>query len=623
VARNIAWGIDIGESAIKAVRLRKVGDSVVIQDYRTIPCEARPEEAQAGDREYRVRNALDTLASEVKLKGTVVVVSMAGHDVFPRFIPLPPVEKKRVPEIVRYEARTQMPFPIEEVIWDYQPLSGYGAPGEGAGVGAEAAEGAGEEMEVALFAIKKATVYSFLSNLRLAQLVPDIVEISPLALYNFLIYDRDIHTGTVVIDVGAGNTDLVIIDRERFWTRNVSISGNDITRALQEKYQISFEEAENLKRKAASSKQADKIFGVMRPILDDLIGEVQRSIGYYKSQTRNVRIEQVLLLGNAFKLKGLVEYFRRNLDYEVTRLESLRRVKMAGEGDAEKFEPELPNYAVAIGLALQGLGLARVNINMLPGDIARGQMLRQKIPYAAAAVGLLALPVLLGYGSVGRDLAHYERGIKPVERDIAYYRAREAAQKIAEDLGRMGAQVRQLTDVGSKRQEWLGFFDSLNKVANEMSRQRFLLRAIREVTDEKDAQAVAGRRTTGRRTGRSARSRGRRGATRAAPEPTGLKIELEFEKRRQDTSAADDVSRLRELLLEQKHIRDVVVRRGKKVVRTAERGGKPSGVSAADISATTLTYVVWVTFSSEPLPKAKAPTSGSAGRSASKASTPR
>ena len=75
MAHNSAWGIDIGDSAIKAVRLKKVGDSVVVQDYRTIPCESRPEEAQASDKEYRVRNALATLEREVNLRGSTIVVS--------------------------------------------------------------------------------------------------------------------------------------------------------------------------------------------------------------------------------------------------------------------------------------------------------------------------------------------------------------------------------------------------------------------------------------------------------------------------------------------------------------------------------------------------------------------
>jgi len=570
VARNVAWGIDIGESAIKAVRLRKTGDSVVIQDYRTIPCETRPEESHGGDKDYRVRTAIETLAREVKLKGNVVAVSIAGHDVFPRFIPLPPVEKKRVPEIVRYEARTQMPFPIEEVVWDYQPVTGYDVPGE--------------EVEVALFAIKKATVYGFLDNLRMAGLVPDLLEISPLALYNFLIYDREVDTGTVVIDVGAGNTDLVIIDGERFWTRNVSISGNDITRALQEKYQISFEEAESLKRKAAAAKpkQAEKLFGDMRPILDDLLGEIQRSIGYYKAQTRNVRIEQVVLLGNAFKLSGLVDYFRRSLDYEVSVLGDLRRLHVVGEGEDEKFAAELPNYAVAIGLALQGLGLARINIDMMPRDLVRERVLRQKVPYAAVVAALLAVPPVWGYVEASKQLGTRQAQIKEIEPQIATLQKTEKKLTDAQKLGPVETNLNQLAALGKDRLEWLSFFDGLNKAMNELPRRdEFLLEAVRQVDDEELADSA-------RRAGKAAP------ATPAPGAPHELTIELKFLKG--DQFLADDLRRLRELLEKQPLVRSVTGRgqesaRSRTVAGPRGRTGEPAGRAYV--------YTFWVVCSSQ------------------------
>jgi len=627
VARNVAWGIDIGESAVKAVKLRKVGDSVVIQDYRTVPCETRPEEAQGGDKDYRIRNALATLQREVKLAGSLLAVSMPGRDVFPKFISLPPVDRKRIPELVRYEARTQMPFPIDEVIWDYQPLTDEIVPGE--------------EVEVALFAIKRASVYSFLTNLRLGGLLPDIVEVSPLALYNFLMYDRSIETGTVMIDIGAGNTDLVILDGERFWTRNVSISGNDITRALQEKYQISFEEAENLKRKAATSKQADRLFGVMRPILDDLIGEVQRSIGYYKAQSRNVRIEHVVLLGNAFKLKGLIDYFRKNLDYEVSLLDSLRRVKLGAESDTRKFEAELLNYAAAIGLGLQGLGLGRVSIDLMPREVVRERILRRKIPWAAAAVALLAIPVLLGFSAVRRDEKTVLDEKPQLEQEV---KRLEDNERRVRDLGNNDGVLKQLAGfltLGGKRLQWLKIVDGLNKAFNLIQRDRFLVRSVREVVE-----GEAGRR--GRPGGPGM---GEGSPTMPTPEmmtegmmgegpgaappppmpsdqpegeeegeekPKGIVVEIQFEKQRAPTvGETADGPYLQKRLQQQDGVVEVVI-------RSVAQDGDPrpqrrttmSGAPAIeDSGAKRYIYTVWVTFGEKkPEPKEKAPEGEAAGQ---------
>ncbi|HPD14089.1 MAG TPA: type IV pilus assembly protein PilM [Planctomycetota bacterium] len=579
MAQKIAWGIDIGESAVKAVKVRRAGDTVIVQEYHTVACESRAGEAQAADREFRVRNALTELQYQADLKSAATAVSLPGRDVFPRFIPLPPVEKKRIPEIVRYEARTQMPFPIEEVIWDYQPISGMDAPGE--------------EVEVAFFAVRKATAYSFLTNLRLAHVVPNLVEITPLALFNFLAYDRTLESGTVVIDVGAANTDLVIVDGERFWTRSVAISGNDISRALQEKYQISFEEAENLKRKAAGSKQAEKIFGAMRPIVDDLIGEIQRSIGYYKAQARNVRIERVVLLGNSFKLPQLVDYFRKNLDYEVSVLDRLNRVRVASGLDSEKFEAELPSYAVALGLGIQALGLGRVNIDLMPRDLVRERLLRAKIPYAAVALVLLAMPLLVGYQSASREVARCNDEISPIEQETKRYQDLLAKEQEAADLGRLATDLNMLTTLGPGRSEWAEFVSDLNQAVNRLEREPFRLNSVRQIS----ATEAAGMATA------TSDSLGKVGG-RVIDEKSidYLTIEVRFEK---DTAfTADDVRRLRALLEEQRP--RVIAVEGRQQEERAEvaerrRGGETAATGAASRPAASgWSYTFWVTYRSRP-----------------------
>jgi len=573
MARKLAWGIDVGESAIKAVLMRRVGDDAVVVDYRTVPCEAPSGEAGVGDHDFRVRGALATLLSEIRLKGATVAVSMPGHDVFPRFIPLPPVDPKRVPEVVRYEARTQMPFPIEEVVWDYQPVTGMDIPGE--------------EIEVALFAIKKATVYAFLTNLRLAGLVPDLVEISPLALYNFIYYDRQPQTGTVVIDVGAANTDLVVIDGERFWTRNVSISGHDITRGLQEKYQISFEEAEALKLKASGSRQAAKLFGAMRPTVDDLLGEIQRSIGYYKAQNRNVRIEDILLLGNSFKLKGLVDYFRENLDYKVSVLSDLNRLQMSSASDLERFEAELPNYGIALGLGLQALGLGRIEIDMRPAELVRDRMLKAKLPFAAAAAVLLAIPPALGFRSAGAKVARYEAQSGPLKVEIGRYNKTLAEIKKARDLGPLAQRLEEVERVGEGRLDWLLFLDGLNKALNELPREKFLLASVTDVT-ERPAQS-------GPMPPAALRARLRKEQKAEGPKP--LKVEVKFWKA--TNFSPGDVTQLKALLAKQPNFRTV---EGQKEERAADVFGSGRwGGAVTDTAARGFLYSFWVTFSTKPL----------------------
>ena len=107
-----------------------------------------------------------------------MAIAVPGQSGLARFIKLPPVERKKIPDIVKYEARQQIPFALEDVVWDYQPL-----------VGSED-EGYAIETEVGLFAMKRDQVARHLKPLEEAGIAVDIIQLAPLAIYNFVCFDR-------------------------------------------------------------------------------------------------------------------------------------------------------------------------------------------------------------------------------------------------------------------------------------------------------------------------------------------------------------------------------------------------------------------------------------------------
>jgi len=135
------WGIDVGRCALKAIKLRVAADGkveIVAHDYVE---HAKILSQPDADRHALIGAALEKFLSHNDTSKDQIVVSVPGQHTLARFTKLPPVAAKRIPDIVRYEADQQIPFDMDEVIWDYQPVGG--------------AAGPGEEMEVALFAIKK------------------------------------------------------------------------------------------------------------------------------------------------------------------------------------------------------------------------------------------------------------------------------------------------------------------------------------------------------------------------------------------------------------------------------------------------------------------------------------
>ena len=239
--------------------------------------------------------------------------------------------------------------------------------------------------------MKKELVASVLSNFQALNLTVHGVQMSPLAVYNAAAFDGMTEDkGTIIIDMGAEHTDLVIMDQGRLWLRTINIGGNHFTDALAKSFKQSFSKAESLKKTAATSKYQKQIFQAMRPIFADLVAEIQRSIGHYNSSHRDSKLERIVGMGNPFKLPNLQKYLQQELKLEVVRLDGFRRVRTDGKLAAGFNEAAL-GMAAAYGLAVQGIGQAPIKTNLLPPEIARAMAWKSKQPWfigAAACVGL-------------------------------------------------------------------------------------------------------------------------------------------------------------------------------------------------------------------------------------------
>lgn len=309
MARSDAvWGIDIGNSSLKALRCRPhestdrvLADAFDYIEYPKILTQPGAEPAEL------VAEALKQFLSRNSVRGDHVAISVPGQNGLARFIKLPPVESKKIPDIVRYEARQQIPFDLNDVVWDYQRMGG----------GSEE-EGFALETEIGLFAMKRDQVFRALEPFREAGIEVDVIQLTPLALYNYVAFDQ-LHDlppideydpdnpppSLVVLSLGTDATDLVVSNGYRVWQRSIPLGGNHFTKALTKELKLTFAKAEHLKRNATSAQDPKAVFQAMRPVFNDMLTEIQRSLGYFSSIDRSAKIGTVLTLGNAMKLPGL------------------------------------------------------------------------------------------------------------------------------------------------------------------------------------------------------------------------------------------------------------------------------------------------------------------------------
>ncbi|HNX26493.1 MAG TPA: type IV pilus assembly protein PilM [Phycisphaerae bacterium] len=397
-ASKTVWGIDIGQCALKAVKLQQVGERFQVDACEIIEHASVLSQPDVDSRAL-IQTSLDEFLQRHDVTGSVVSVAVLGQSSFTRFVKLPPVEYKKIPEIVRFEAEQQIPFPINEVTWRYQTFQDPDSP----------------EIEAGIFALKKVDVSEMLSFFAPAGLEVDVLQMAPLALYNFMKVDGQYTSdgATLLADVGADKTHLVIVDGGKIWTRTIKIGGNNFTHALCKSFNLNFEKAEKLKRTAAASKYARQIFQVMRPVFANLVQEIQRSIGYYTSINRECRFKKLLGLGCGFLLPGMQKYLEQNLNMHVEQFNTFN----SADSNDPNFQARALSFGVAYGLALQGLNAGEVDCNLLPEEILKRRLWSKKKPWFVAAaaavmvaVGLYAMRGFADYNTLNNVKSQHALG---------------------------------------------------------------------------------------------------------------------------------------------------------------------------------------------------------------------
>ena len=174
---NAVWGIDIGQCALKALRCTKEGDQIVADafDYIEYPKILSQPEAEP---DKLIHEALQEFLSRNEVKDAKIAMSVPGQSGLAKFFKPPPVDAKKIPDIVKYEARQQIPFDLDDVIWDFQQMGG----------GSEV-DGFALETEVGLFAMKRDQVFRQIRPFERVEVELDIVQLAPLCIYNFVAHD--------------------------------------------------------------------------------------------------------------------------------------------------------------------------------------------------------------------------------------------------------------------------------------------------------------------------------------------------------------------------------------------------------------------------------------------------
>ena len=360
-------------------------------------------------------------------------LTVPGQQIFPRVVKIPAASGDMLDQLVAAEAAEGLPFPLDQVVWDYQSL-GIGESGD---------------LETLIVAVKSDTAFDAAALAAGAGVRLELVDAAPLALYNAVRFNEPDDGGcTLVLDVGARATNLVFVEGGKVFTRTIPVAGNTVTNELARGLGADAAEADAYKKQVGfvalggtygvpDDETADRASKLIRNVATRLHSEVNRSINFYRSQQGGSAPTRVLLTGGSSMLRHLDTFFQEKLGVPVSHFNPLANLSVAP--GLEVPDETLLSLAPSVGLALRAAAKCPVEINLLPANLVEDRRFRRRIPFFGIAVAGLVLTLLCWYLHANNKAAMFEENALAADRQVK--RLNELKSAIAALQGEADAAV--------------------------------------------------------------------------------------------------------------------------------------------------------------------------------------
>jgi len=411
-------------------------------------------------RNTQIRLALEQLRGQLGIKKKhELACALSGQSVFARFVKLPAVAPDQVDQIVGFEAQQNVPFPINEVVWDYQLLGKSDA----------------EEVEVVLVAIKADALDQLNDALTEAGFHASLVDVAPMALYNAFRYSySDVRGCSLLVDIGAKTTNLLFIEPGRVFSRSIPIGGATITNAIAKEFNASFVVAEERKRRdgfvslggayaAPSDPDVALVSKVIRNTMTRLHAEIGRSISFYRAQQQGSAPNQVYLCGGSCAMPYLKEFFHEKLQLPIEYLNPLRNVAVGSNLPIETVAKEAHVVGELVGLALRRMSGCPMELNLRPAKVIKAEReARQRPALVVAALCLVA--AIVGWGFYFQRATTLKADVlQDIKAEVATRNQFDRGiGKVEERMEVVAASMQPLLTAVANRQYWAEIIQALN-----------------------------------------------------------------------------------------------------------------------------------------------------------------
>lgn len=427
------YSLDLGMQTVSLAEFNSTPEGgLVLQAFKQTELIVDP--AADASRSEQIRLAVEELRNALGVKkGETVNYALPSQSVFTRFVRLPGANAEDIRSVIGFEAQQNVPFPIDEVVWDYQIM---GKPRDG-------------QWDVVLVAIKSDQLGQLNDAVEAAGLKAGVIDVAPMAIYNAFCFNyADVNGASLLIDVGSRTTNLIFVEGEKVFSRSIPIGGNTISSAIAKELNEEVTFAEKLKLEkgfvglgGAYAEPEDaleaKISKLVRNTLTRLHAEIARSISFYRANQGGSQPVRALLCGGTVSLPYMVEFFAEKLQFPVEFFNPIKNVIVANEDAAETVVGKLHFLGEVVGLGLRKSGDCPMEINLRPPSVIRQQDLARRKPFLIAALACVAAALLA-------TALYFQRSNDLLTSVI---------QGVQEDSGKLDRLARQIDGVVAERQK--------------------------------------------------------------------------------------------------------------------------------------------------------------------------
>ena len=335
-------GVDIGQNTIKIVCLSDDNGKVNLEIIGESRMAKFVEEEVDRDKYLdEAGKIIKTLLSDLKIKKKQVVASLPENEVISRLVRLPPLKDNEIMDALRFEAETFVPFPLEEVMIDYEIID---------------RDDAGR-LTIFVIAAKNDLINGYINLFKSLGLELLALESPAIALRRVLNLDMPTVKKVVVIDIGEKFSDIFsIYNNNVYFARSLPVGGESITRAISLNLNLDMASAEEYK-KAYGMKETElegKIRSAIMPIFNDIAEEIRKTLALFQEDIGK-GAELLVLTGGGANMPGMAEELIKILGLEVQILQPFINIDTTKTTISYNLNTEGCKFSLAVGLSLRGL----------------------------------------------------------------------------------------------------------------------------------------------------------------------------------------------------------------------------------------------------------------------------